>query len=228
MTVNSSKQVWCRAGTITLMPSLPPVKFSSTTKLFKTSHLLNISRHAQPCSMVLQSRRNLESGQIPSMNPLDEAAKDSSAHTGHVPSARDDYAVAAPLQVVVDPQISATLLHCYASRLHLPASPPPALPLLLPLALPLPHLLLSLAHPPALPLAPFPVPIASLRHHTPFLLAPFPSPHPLPHLPSYSCCPPAPPLAPSLLHPCYWCLDSSAQAWSSEGGSIMQRLFPTL
>ena len=53
---------------------------------------------------MLQSRRNLNGSQIPAMNPLDEAAKDSSAHTGPVPSARDDYAIASPLQVVVDPQ----------------------------------------------------------------------------------------------------------------------------
>ncbi|KAL3156013.1 hypothetical protein ABBQ32_013001 [Trebouxia sp. C0010 RCD-2024] len=52
-----------------------------------------------------QSRRNLDSGQIPAMNPLDEAAKGSSAHTFPVESARDDYAIAAPLQVVVDPQL---------------------------------------------------------------------------------------------------------------------------
>ena len=38
------------------------------------------------------------------MNPLDEAAKDSSAHMGPIPSARDDYALASPLQVVVDTQ----------------------------------------------------------------------------------------------------------------------------
>lgn len=56
------------------------------------------------CLSVLQSRRNLTSGQIPAMNPLDEAAKSSLAHTPAVPSARDDYAIAAPLQVVVDTQ----------------------------------------------------------------------------------------------------------------------------
>ena len=49
------------------------------------------------------------------MNPLDEAAKDSSAHTPSVPSARDDYAIAAPLQVVVDTQEGVTLPH----QLHL-------------------------------------------------------------------------------------------------------------
>lgn len=38
------------------------------------------------------------------MNPLDEAAKESSAHTGPISSARDDYALASPLQVVVDTQ----------------------------------------------------------------------------------------------------------------------------
>ena len=38
------------------------------------------------------------------MNPLDEAAKESGAHNGPVPSARDDYAIASPLQVVVDTQ----------------------------------------------------------------------------------------------------------------------------
>lgn len=64
---------------------------------------------------VLQSRRSLNSGQIPAMNPLDEAAKDSSAHTPSVPSARDDYAIAAPLQVVVDTQEGVTLPH----QLHL-------------------------------------------------------------------------------------------------------------
>ena len=53
---------------------------------------------------VLQSRRNLTSGSQPSMNPLDEAAKESSAHTGPMSSARDDYALASPLQVVVDTQ----------------------------------------------------------------------------------------------------------------------------
>ena len=38
------------------------------------------------------------------MNPLDEAAKESSAHNGPISSARDDYALASPLQVVVDTQ----------------------------------------------------------------------------------------------------------------------------
>ncbi|KAA6416809.1 hypothetical protein WJX79_011032 [Trebouxia sp. C0005] len=51
-----------------------------------------------------QSRRNLTGGTQPTMNPLDEAAKESSAHTGPVSSARDDYALASPLQVVVDTQ----------------------------------------------------------------------------------------------------------------------------
>ncbi len=53
---------------------------------------------------MLQSRRNLTGGSQPTMNPLDEAAKASSAHTGPIPSARDDYALALPLQVVVDTQ----------------------------------------------------------------------------------------------------------------------------
>jgi len=53
---------------------------------------------------VLQSRRNLDGGSQPTMNPLDEAAKESSAHTGPMSSARDDYALALPLQVVVDTQ----------------------------------------------------------------------------------------------------------------------------
>ncbi len=53
---------------------------------------------------VLQSRRNLDGGSQPTMNPLDEAAKESSAHTGPMSSARDDYALASPLQVVVDMQ----------------------------------------------------------------------------------------------------------------------------
>lgn len=51
-----------------------------------------------------QSRRNLDGGSQPTMNPLDEAAKDSSAHMGPMSSARDDYALASPLQVVVDTQ----------------------------------------------------------------------------------------------------------------------------
>ena len=67
---------------------------------------------------VLQSRRNLTSGQIPAMNPLDEAAKESSARTAPVPSARDDYAIASPLQVVIDPQEGAATPHsvilCFA------------------------------------------------------------------------------------------------------------------
>ena len=45
------------------------------------------------------------------MNPLDEAAKDSTAHTGPIPSARDDYAIASPLQVVVDTQEGTALLN---------------------------------------------------------------------------------------------------------------------
>lgn len=53
----------------------------------------------------MQSRRNLNGGsQIPTINPLDQAAKESSAHTGPISSARDDYALASPLQVVVDTQ----------------------------------------------------------------------------------------------------------------------------
>ena len=45
-----------------------------------------------------------DSAELPTMNPLDEAAKESSAHTGPISSARDDYALASPLQVVVDTQ----------------------------------------------------------------------------------------------------------------------------
>ena len=52
-----------------------------------------------------QSRRNLNAeGGIPTMNPLDEAAKDSSMNGGPISSAKDDFALASPLQVVVDTQ----------------------------------------------------------------------------------------------------------------------------
>ena len=65
---------------------------------------------------LLQSRRNLNGSQIPSMNPLDEAAKESTAHNGPVSSARDDYAIASPLQVVVDTQEGMLL---YNAVIHL-------------------------------------------------------------------------------------------------------------
>lgn len=61
------------------------------------------------------------------MNPLDEAAKGSSAHTFPVESARDDYAIAAPLQVVVDPQLGATLPHCMSGLRLVPLCPSAAL-----------------------------------------------------------------------------------------------------
>ena len=69
----------------------------------------------------------MNSGQIPAMNPLDEAAKDSSMHTPSMPSARDDYAAAAPLQVVVDTQEGAAAPQ--EPLLPAPPPPPPPLPL---------------------------------------------------------------------------------------------------